>query len=106
MNNSDRTYNITQKIKQIFGGSIPALDRLVDLNNSIWKLEVLKGIEVKYKQKVFYKERTIFGYSKKVLEDLQVSISDEMSDKIIDLFQEEYEKWAKECECLISKFEK
>lgn len=101
----DRTIEISQKIEKIFGGNIPDLDRLVELDTSIWKLKMLKGNQVSYEQQVFYKTKNIFGYSKKVCDTLYVSIDDEMSERIIDLFEEEYEKQAKKLEDLITKLE-
>ena len=100
-----RTCTISKKIEGYLGGSIPLLDRLVELDTSIWKLQMLKGNEVKYSQEIFYKKRKIFGYSQRTISYQEVIIDDEMSDKIIALFEKEYEIQAKKCEDLISKLE-
>ena len=66
---------------------------------------MLKGCEVKFQQQIFYKKKRIFGYSQRISRHEEVLIDDEMSERIISIFEEEYEKQAKKCEDLINKLE-
>ena len=101
----EKTCEIAEKIKQYLGVSIPCLDRLTELDTSIWKLEMLSSGEATYSQRIYYKKRTILGYSRRISNRVDVKIDDEMAEKIRLLFEEEYKRQVKICEDLISKLE-
>lgn len=101
----EKTVEISEKIKNYLGSSIPALDRLVYLDETIWKLSMINNGEVKYSQEFIYKKKQLFGFSKSVGQEFRFDIDDKVANKIVRIFEEEYQQQVEICETLIKKLE-
>lgn len=102
----ERTYKIAEKIKSLFGGTIPDLERLSKLDTQIWELKMLRGEDKKLHADMRFVNLNIFGYSKILSKMKQVDIDEKVFERIIDFYEEEYEKQAKVCEDIIAKMER
>lgn len=101
-----KTCEIYKKIQSLLGSNVPVVERLGYLDDSIWKFELLRGAKKNVKADFTYKKKIIFGYSQVVHNEVEVKIDDEILERIIDMFEEEYEKQVEVCEKLISKLER
>lgn len=99
----ERTCDIAEKIKSLFGGTIPDLERLTSLDTDLWKLEMLRGEEKNFESYITYKKKIICGISKKTTGYISIDIDERVFERIIDFYEEEYEKQAKICEDIIAK---
>ncbi len=56
----EKTCNIYKKIKKLLGSTVPAVERLGNLDDSIWKLGLLKKAEKKHQGRSYLqKEKDI-----------------------------------------------
>lgn len=102
----EKTYEICRKVEKLLGCKVPAVKRLLYLDESIWRFGILKCNKKHVKADFTYNKNKIFGYSRTVHDNVEVEIDDEILERIIEIFEEEYEKQVNVCEKLISKLEK
>lgn len=101
----EKTCNIYKKIKKLLGRTVPAVERLGNLDDSIWKLGLLKTAEKNIKVEVIYKKKKILGYCRSIQSNVEVEIDDKILERIIQIYEDEYNKQLEICESLISKLE-
>lgn len=101
----EKTCNIYKKIKKLLGSTVPAVDRLGNLDDSIWKLGLLKKAEKNIRVEVIYKKKKILGYCRSIQSNVEVEIDDKILERIIKIYEDEYNKQLEICESLISKLE-
>lgn len=97
----DKTVELNQKIISLLGCTIPALDRLNELDDALWKLNLFNEAKVRFD--VSYSKAYIFGYSRRVTEHIDVKIDDALIEAVVSLYKEEYDKQVQVCEELIRK---
>ena len=96
------TVDLCERLNALLGADIPDSKRLCKLDSTIWRLEELKfsdpTLEITYPKK-----SRVFGFSRRLSEEMSIDLDKNVLDKIIKWYEEEYQKQAMICNDLIRK---
>lgn len=93
---------INREIKSLLGCIPPALERLNNLHDAMYKLRLINNNE-KMRCNVSYSKVFIFGYSHTISSRVEIEIDRALIKNVLSSYKEEYEKQMQVCEELIRK---
>lgn len=98
------TVDTVIKIRRLLGDDIPATKRLGDIDNAIWNFELMFGEKPKLNIEVIKKKR-ILCFCNVVSREVSIELDQNILERIIDIYKEEYNKQLDVCNNIIRKLE-
>ena len=97
------TVELCQKVRELLGCDITDTKRLSKLDEDIWKLNLIKR-NANMKIKTICK-RKFLGFSQATQSEKEINIDNIVFERIINYYEEEYERQVNVCRELIRKLE-